>query len=68
MYSFDDQGGFLPLQEVGLSLNGQIPSGKLGLNYVVEMGNGRSRLVGAEPAQNSQDQNNSEHFRGHNCG
>ena len=58
MYSFDDQGGFLPLQEVGLTLNGQSPSGKLGLNYVVEMGNGRSRLVGAEPAQNSQDQNN----------
>src|SRR5438105_7634795 len=58
MYAFDDQGGFLPLQEVGLTLNGQIPSGKLGLNYVAEMGNGRSRLVGAEPAQNSQNQNN----------
>ena len=58
MYTSDDEGGFLPLQEVGVTINGQIPSGKLGLNYVAEIGNGRARLLGSEPAQNLQDTNN----------
>lgn len=58
MYAFDDQGGFLPLQEVGLSFSGQIPSGGLGLNYVAEIGNGRAHLLGSDPAQNRQDTNN----------
>src|SRR4029077_18264593 len=58
MYAFDDEGGFLPLQEVGVSTSGRIPSGKLGLNYVAEIGNGRDHLFGAEPAQNAQDSNN----------
>jgi len=49
MYGFDDRGGFLPLQEVGMTINGQIPSGRVGLNYVAEMGNGRVHLLGSEP-------------------
>ena len=62
MYAFDDEGGFLPLQEVGVSTSGRIPSGKLGLNYVAEIGNGRDHLLGAEPAQNAQDSNNGKSF------
>ena len=62
MYSFDDEGGFLPLQEVGVTLSGQIPSGKLGLTYVVEAGNGRDHLLGGEPAQNARDSNNGKSF------
>ena len=58
MYAFDDQGGFLPLQEVGVTTYGKIPSGKLGLNYVAEIGNGRNHLLDGEPAQNAQDTNN----------
>lgn len=58
MYAFDDQGGFLPLQEVGVTINGQIPSGRLGLNYVAEMGNGRAHLLASDPAQNFRDTNN----------
>jgi len=58
MYAFDDKGGFLPLQEVGVTAYGKIPSGRLGLNYVVEVGNGRNHLLHGEPAQNSQDSNN----------
>jgi len=58
MYAFDDVGGFLPLQEVGLTASGQLPSGKLGLRYVVEAGNGRDQLLGGEPAQNQHDANN----------
>jgi hypothetical protein len=42
MYEFDDKGGFLPLQEVGVTMSGRIPSRKLGLEYVAEVGNGRS--------------------------
>jgi hypothetical protein len=58
MYAFDDEGGFLPLQEVGVTTYGKIPSGKLGLSYVAEIGNGRDHLVGGEPAQNTHDSNN----------
>jgi hypothetical protein len=62
MYAFDDEDGFLPLQEVGVTIDGQIPSGRLCLHYVAEMGNGRSRLFGSEPAQNFQDTNNGKSF------
>ena len=62
MYAFDDRGGFLPLQEVGVTINGQIPSGSLGLNYVAEMGNGRAHLLGSDPAQNFRDTNNGKSF------
>jgi hypothetical protein len=58
MYEFDDKGGPLPLQEVGVSVNGLLPSGKLGLHYVAELGNGRAHLLGSNPAQNNQDTNN----------
>jgi hypothetical protein len=58
MYAFDDQGGFLPLQEVGVTINGQIPSGNLGLNYVAELSNGTQHLLGADPAENFRDTNN----------
>jgi hypothetical protein len=58
MYAFDDQGGFLPLQEVGMTIYGQIPSERLGLNYVAEVGNGSEHLFGADPAQNFRDDNN----------
>jgi hypothetical protein len=58
MYAFDGRGSFLPLHEVGMTINGQIPSGRLGLHYVAEMGNGRVHLLGSEPAQNYRDNNN----------
>jgi hypothetical protein len=62
MYAFDDAGGFLPLQEVGITTSGLIPSGKLQLSYVAEVGNGRDHLIGGEPAQNAQDTNNGKSF------
>src|SRR6202012_5347880 len=64
IYAFDDEGGVLPMQEVGLNLTGKIPSGKLGLNYVVEVGNGRAWGLDAEPVQNNQDANNSKSING----
>ena len=60
MYEFDDQGGFLPMQDLGIVLEGKIPSGKAGLNYVFEVTNGRAYGAGVQPAQNSFDGNNSK--------
>jgi hypothetical protein len=64
IYAFDDSGGVLPMQEVGLNLTGKIPSGKMGLNYVLELGNGRAWGANAEPTQNNQDANNSKSING----
>jgi hypothetical protein len=42
----EDAGGVLPMHNVGLSINGDIPSGSLGLRYTLELGNGRDYLRG----------------------
>ena len=42
LFTFEDEGGFLPLHNVGLSANGKVPSGELGLHYVVEVGSSRN--------------------------
>jgi hypothetical protein len=42
MFTFEDQGGFLPLHAVGASFNGRIPSGDLNLHYVLEGGSSRN--------------------------
>jgi hypothetical protein len=60
MYEFDDQGGFLPLQDLGITLDGRLPSGKLGLGYVFEVTNGRAYGANVEPAQNNSDGNNAK--------
>jgi hypothetical protein len=64
VYAFDDSGGVLPMQEVGVTVTGKIPSGQRGLNYVVEAGNGRAWGPGQQPAQNNQDGNNSKSING----
>jgi hypothetical protein len=63
LYAFEDDGGILPIHNVGLSASGRIPSGHVGLHYVAEMGNGRaSRSPLDEPVQNLQDENNRKAF------
>ncbi len=58
-FDFEDKGGILPVHNVGISVNGTIPSGSLGLHYVAEVGNGRtSRSPLDEPVQNVVDENN----------
>ncbi|MGC1373927.1 MAG: hypothetical protein WA824_17465 [Candidatus Sulfotelmatobacter sp.] len=64
IYSFDDQGGVLPMQDVGVNFTGKIPSGKMGLNWVLELGNGEAWGTNVEPAQNNQDANNSKAING----
>ena len=53
LFSFEDNGGPLPIHNVGISASGQIPSGKLGLRYVAEIGNGRRSVSPTDsPVQN----------------
>jgi len=59
LFAFEDEGGILPIHNVGVSASGQIPSGSLGLHYVAEVGNGRaSRSELSDPVQNVVDENN----------
>jgi hypothetical protein len=59
LFQFEDNGGILPIHNVGASLSGLIPSGKLGLHYIAEVGNGRaSSSRDAEAVQNVVDENN----------
>jgi hypothetical protein len=59
LFHFEDDGGILPIHNVGVSVNGALPSGGLGLHYVVEVGNGRtSRSRLDEAVQNAIDENN----------
>jgi hypothetical protein len=56
--AFSDVGGVMPVQAIGVSLKGAIPSGKLGLNYLFEYGSSdtmRTRLDGTESID---DENN----------
>jgi hypothetical protein len=63
LFAFEDDGGILPIHNVGLTANGTIPSGALGLHYVAEVGNGRaSRSPLDEAVQNNQDENNRKSY------
>ena len=58
LFRFEDEGGVLPIHNVGLTATGRVPSGRLGLSYVVELGNGRAYSKDAEAVQNVHDENN----------
>src|SRR5262249_32299303 len=63
MFRFEDDGGILPIHNVGVSVSGRIPSGDLRLSYVADIGNGRaSRTKDAELVQNKRDQDNGKSF------
>ena len=56
IFRFEDDGGILPVHGVGITVQGQIPSGRAGLKYVAEIGNGRrSRTPSDEAVQNVAD-------------
>jgi hypothetical protein len=51
MFEFEDSGGPLPIHNVGLGFMGKIPSGKLGLHWLAEVGNGKQTYeLNAGPA------------------
>ena len=63
LFLFEDQGGVLPVHNVGLSLRGAIPSGRLGVHYAAELGNGRpARHPQNSTVQNLFDENNGKSF------
>ena len=41
LLAFEDHGGILPVHNVGVSMQGKVPSGSLNLNWGFETGNGR---------------------------
>jgi hypothetical protein len=64
LFEFEDHGGILPIHTVGVSASGLIPSGRLGLHYVAEVGNGRASRTPLvdEPVQNEVDDQNHKAF------
>ena len=60
LFEFEDHGGILPIHLVGVTASGQIPSGRLGLHYVAEVGNGRASRtpLTEEPVLNDMDDQN----------
>jgi hypothetical protein len=53
IFEFEDSGGPLPIHNVGVSAMGALPSGKLGLHWFAEAGNGKqsySLEAGVTPA------------------
>jgi hypothetical protein len=57
IFMFEDDGGLLPVHNVGVSIGGRVPSGSANLGYIFEIGNGRSYRPGAEQVQNRFDDN-----------
>ena len=64
LFQFEDRGGILPIHTVGITATGLIPSGPLGLHYIVEAGNGRESRTPliSEPVQNVIDDTNHKAF------
>jgi hypothetical protein len=58
MFTDEDNGGILPVHQVGITAQGEIPSGALGLHYIGEVTNGRSFNVNSATVQNFVDENN----------
>ncbi len=53
LFLFEDSGGILPVHSVGVTASGLVPrTGKLGLHWVAEVGNGRSSSPLVGPVQN----------------
>jgi hypothetical protein len=59
VFAFEDEGGVLPVHEVGLSARGMVPKTGAALHYVAEVGNGRSWETAAAGTE-GRDQNRSK--------
>lgn len=60
LFAFEDEGGILPIHDVGVSATGLASSRRIGLHYIAEVGNGRDWTPGAEPVQNESDHSSSK--------
>jgi hypothetical protein len=59
---YSSNGGILPTQAVGVSVTGQIPSGKAGLNYIAEYGSSDTVRPDINGDGLSNDENNGNHI------
>ena len=57
VFNFEDNEGIIATHNVGVSFSGLIPSGRLGLHYLAEVGNGRDYSTGREAVQTVVDNN-----------
>jgi hypothetical protein len=57
VYFFEDEGGVLPVHDVGLTVRGTIPNTGSALRYVAEVGNGRDWEPTTAQAEGGRDQN-----------
>jgi hypothetical protein len=62
IFRFEDEDGILPVHGVGVTVHGRIPSGRAGLGYTAEIGNGRRWRTGEEAVQNVADENDHKAF------
>ena len=58
VFSFEDEGGVLPIHEVGVSARGTVPKTESALHYVAEVGNGRTWVT--DESAEGRDQNGSK--------
>lgn len=56
VFAFEDEGGVLPVHEVGISARGVVPKTGGVLHYLAEVGNGRAWITAEESAE-GRDQN-----------
>ena len=61
VFAFEDDGGVLPVHDVGVTAEGAIPSGRAGLRWVAQTGNGHGP-AGAEPVQTAVDADRGKSF------
>jgi hypothetical protein len=59
---FADDGGILPTQAVGVSITGQVPSGRVGLNYTIEYGSSDTVRPEINGSGFTVDENNGNHI------
>ena len=59
---FANDGGLLPTQAIGISVEGAIPSGGLGLNYLAEYGSSDTIRPNLDGFGDSTDENNGNHI------
>jgi len=60
IFHFEDDGGPLPIHGVGVSARGTFPGRALRLEYVAEVGNGRSSTPDTDDVQNVRDDNSNK--------
>jgi len=60
VYLFEDEGGVLPVHDVGLSVRGAVPRSGSALHYVAEVGNGRGWDAVTAETEGGRDENDAK--------